>query len=38
MTQSQRKPYKGLPMEGPIASLYAKNTLHDMRRFQIRGR
>ena len=34
MTQSLRKPYKGLPMEGPIASWYAKNTRHDMRRFQ----
>ena len=34
MTLSLRKPYKGLPMEGPIASWYAKNTRHDMRRFQ----
>jgi len=27
------KAYKGLPMEGPIATWYAKNTGHDRRRF-----
>ena len=34
MTLSMRKPYKGLPMEGPIAIWYAKNTRNDMRRFR----
>ena len=34
MTLSLRKHYKGLPMEGLIASWYAKNTRRDVRRFQ----
>lgn len=34
MTASLRKPYKGLPMEGPIAAWYARNTRHDTGRFQ----
>src|SRR5262249_53498231 len=32
------KPYKGLPMEGAIATWYAKNTARDMRRFQAAAR
>ncbi len=33
MTAVHLKPYKGLGMEGPIATWYAKNTGRDMRRF-----
>ena len=33
MTAATVKPYKGLPMEGPIATWYAKNTRDDTRRF-----
>jgi len=28
------RPYRGLPMEGPIASWYTKNTARDLRRFK----
>jgi ubiquinone/menaquinone biosynthesis C-methylase UbiE len=34
MTASPPKPYKGIPMEGPIAAWYARNTRHDTRRFR----
>lgn len=33
MTATERKPYKGLGMEGPIATWYAKNTGHSNDRF-----
>src|SRR5262245_43673930 len=35
---AREKPYKGLPMEGAIATWYAKNTARDMRRFQAAAR
>lgn len=43
MPLQQPKPYRGLPMEGLIASWYARNTGHDRRRFlacadQVAGR
>src|SRR5262249_18263990 len=31
---SAQKAYKGLPMEGPVATWYAKNTARDQRRFK----
>ncbi len=34
MTMTERKPYKGLGMEGPIAVWYARNTRKDTGRFQ----
>ncbi|HLJ50258.1 MAG TPA: class I SAM-dependent methyltransferase [Bryobacteraceae bacterium] len=34
MTATHQKPYKGIGMEGPIATWYAKNTARDTRRFQ----
>ena len=30
---TSQKPYKGLPMEGPIATWYARNTGRDLHRF-----
>jgi ubiquinone/menaquinone biosynthesis C-methylase UbiE len=35
VTQKSSKGYKGLPMEGPIASWYAKVTLNDLKRHQM---
>jgi len=35
---ASRKPYKGLPMEGLIASWYARNTARDVRRFDAAAR
>ncbi len=34
MMATQQKPYKGVAMEGVIATWYTKNTGRDMRRFQ----
>jgi ubiquinone/menaquinone biosynthesis C-methylase UbiE len=34
MLNAQRKPYKGLPMEGVIAGWYAKNTGRDLTQFR----
>jgi len=34
MTAQSTKPYRGLPMEGPIATWYANNTRRDSRRFE----
>lgn len=33
-----QKPYRGLAMEGPIATWYARNTRRDVRRFQAHAR
>jgi len=38
MVATQRKPHKGVAMEGMIATWYAKNTGRDMRRFQAAAR
>ncbi len=35
---TQQKPYKGMAMEGMIATWYTKNTGRDMRRFQVAAR
>src|SRR5690348_11654809 len=34
MSTATQKPYKGLSMEGPIASWYARNTRRDTARFE----